>query len=303
MDLFTKARTLLFTFCIGCSLLLISCLETSSPEASTTTKTLLEKAGSFEELSTFVTKAEDSNLSSMISDSNAYTMFAPTNEAFNQLPGGTLDTLTAENLTEVLSYHLSDTVLFTNDFDPVTELKSLQGEKLYLSLTSSNIVINQGVLVAGNYPASNGILHATDNVLFPDSYLDVTGIYGKRYELERFDLAVTSTALDSILTENTSEGYTIFAPTNSSVAEVGLPENKSGLRDTLEYHMLLQKFRTEDFQSSQMLKTMNGHELKVEVQNNTIVINDEKTLKTTNLEGTNGVVHTIDGVLIPPANH
>lgn len=276
-----------------------SCLGDSNTTSTTPDKTLLEKADSFSDLSIFSGKVDSSNLSSLLADTETYTLFAPTNQAFSQIPDGLLDTLSREELTEVLAYHVADTALFINNFGSAQELESLQGENIFVSYLFQNVIVNGGQMVAANYRATNGVLHATNTVLLPDSYLNIIGLINKRYPLNTMNAALAQAEISDTLRKNTERGYTVFAPVNASFKNF-TADSKSALQDTLKYHILPQSLKTGDFESSQTIETLNGQQVKIEYDGTTITVNDSIQVTTADIEGTNGVVHITDSILIPP---
>lgn len=299
----TKTHTtLLFLLSLSSIFVLTSCLGDDSPSGSEPELDLFEQAETYDQLSTFNEFVDNSDISSLISDSEVYTLFAPTNEAFTQLSDQVLDTLSTDQLTEVLSYHLADTALFTNEFGSGGRLTSLQGEDILITVTSNTLLINNRQLVGADIQATNGILHATSSVLFPDSYLDINGVIEKRFVLRNINTLLEATELKSTLSEVNDDGYTLFAPTNAAYEGYNIPEDTTALRDTLEYHIIPQTLRAEDFEPSQTLETLNGQELTVETEGDSITINGEANVITTDLEGTNGVAHIIDQRLTLPSN-
>jgi len=298
-----NTRIPVLIFFLACSIWLTSCLNTNNSAGSDqalSSQLLLERAQTFDDLSTFNSYVDESNLAEMISDSDAYTLFAPSDDAFAQLPDGVLDTLSTEALTDVLAYHVTDTALFASEFKQTQRLTTLQGEDVFLTRGSNTITINQGQLIAGNFRSQNGILHATNRVLFPDSYLDVTGIFGKRYTLHVFEEGIKAVALDDTLQETSGDGFTVFTPTNTAFNNTSTPEDSAAVGNLLEYHIIPQKLTSVDFEGSQTFETLNGEQVTIEAQNNTIMVNGEATITTGDLIGTNGAVHIIDKVLSPP---
>ncbi|MBK5271854.1 MAG: fasciclin domain-containing protein [Bacteroidia bacterium] len=100
--------------------------------------------------------------------------------------------------------------------------------------------------------------------------------------------------------------FTIFAPINlafgkmtpDSFEELIKPGNKTKLSDILNYHVLAEKRLHKDLTNGQKLKTVNGKEVSVSITNGEVRINGAKIL-TRDRQGSNGVVHSIDGVNIP----
>lgn len=277
------------------------CINDDNSTSADSNLDLMETIDSYDELTTFSNYADSLNLYSRLSESDTYTFFVPTNDAFSELSDGVLDTLSEEQLEEVLAYHIADTTLFSQQLNRRQQLRSLQGEILFVAVEVNSISVNDGVLVGGDIQATNGVLHAVNTVLFPDAYLDVSRIIAKRYDLSTMESAIGSAELADTLSENTENGFTVFAPSNSAFEGVSPPDNQEALEDTIRYHIIPQKFRADDFESSQMLESLNGQELKVEVNDTTITVNDSVTVTLSDIEGTNGVVHIIDTFLTSPS--
>ncbi len=105
--------------------------------------------------------------------------------------------------------------------------------------------------------------------------------------------------------------YTVFAPTNDAFAKLPagtvesllLPENKQKLADILTYHVVAAKVLAADVQPGPVT-TVNGADFTISVENGEVIITDgqggkAKVVKT-DIEASNGVIHVIDAVLLPP---
>lgn len=101
--------------------------------------------------------------------------------------------------------------------------------------------------------------------------------------------------------------YTVFAPTNAAFAKLpkgtveGLlkPDKKEALADILEYHTFVGVLKTDLLKDGATFGQANGQNIKVSVKNGKITINDTATIIGT-VKGSNGVIHVIDSVLLPP---
>ncbi len=108
-----------------------------------------------------------------------------------------------------------------------------------------------------------------------------------------------------------SEGpFTVLAPTDEAfeklpegtVASLLKPENKEKLAAILKYHVIPSKAMAADVVklNGEEVKTVEGAKVKIKVEGKTVYINDAKVIKT-DIPCTNGVIHVIDTVLLPPA--
>lgn len=102
--------------------------------------------------------------------------------------------------------------------------------------------------------------------------------------------------------------FTVFAPTNDAfgklppgtVETLVKPENKEKLRDILEYHVAVSTFKPEMLRDGMTLNMANSGNVKVSVKDGKIKLNDSATIIAT-VPASNGIVHVIDAVLLPPA--
>jgi uncharacterized surface protein with fasciclin (FAS1) repeats len=101
-----------------------------------------------------------------------FTVFAPTNTAFDALPDGTLTTLTkAENqrqLRDILEYHVLLGVYKVEDFVNGRKLGTADGRSVEIQKDSEGTVLVNGAKIIGSVQASNGIIHIVDKVLIPE---------------------------------------------------------------------------------------------------------------------------------------
>lgn len=120
--------------------------------------------------------------------------------------------------------------------------------------------------------------------------------------------ALTAAGLD---TELVKEGpFTVFAPTDEAfkkLPEADLkdllkPENKAKLKDILLYHVASGKLTAEDVkkQDGKMIKTSQGSDIKVSLKEGAVMLNEMTKVTATDTMASNGVIHTIDTVLMPP---
>ena len=101
--------------------------------------------------------------------------------------------------------------------------------------------------------------------------------------------------------------FTIFAPSDLAFEKLApdvFPnllrrENKSQLTDLINHHVVHGKTRLKDLQDGQKLKTLNGKELNVTVKDNAVSINGAN-IQAKDMEGRNGIVHSLDAVIILP---
>ena len=140
--------------------------EASTDEAGT----IVEVASGSESFSTLATAIEAAGLGDTLADSSSsYTVFAPTDEAFSQLPEGALEYLlqpeNKEVLQRVLSYHVVPEVVTSSEISS-GEVESLDGG-LITEVTDEEVTVNNASVTTPDIQASNGIIHGINRVLLP----------------------------------------------------------------------------------------------------------------------------------------
>ena len=121
-------------------------------------------------------------------------------------------------------------------------------------------------------------------------------------------LVAAVTAADLVETLQGEGPFTVFAPTNEAFADIQStvdtllePENKDDLTNVLTYHVVPGTYAAADLKDGQELTTVQGEKLTVSVDGDTVKVGDA-TVTQADVTTSNGVVHVIDKVLVPPAN-
>src|SRR3954454_7509099 len=148
------------------------------------TKNIVENAVNSKDHTTLVAAVKAADLVGVLQSDGPFTVFAPTNEAFNMLPKGTVDNLlkieNKEQLQNVLKYHVvpgrvsaMDMTKMIKDNGGKATLKTVQGDNLYASLDKKgNIWIwdengGKAMVTIADVNQSNGVIHVIDHVLMP----------------------------------------------------------------------------------------------------------------------------------------
>ena len=262
---------------------------------------LIDFASEAEGFDTLLGAIDATGLTTTLQFLGPFTAFAPSDEAFE---GVDVESLSAEQLAEILTYHVIDGEVAAGDLEPTNTVPSLQGDDLFITADNGEVTVNSSasVVLPDVDDPTNGIIHVIDEVLFPDSYGNVVDNAVKRYQLTTLVDLVTQQGLAETLADPDAE-YTVFAPTNEAFDAIS--ETLAGLSDeqvtsTLLYHVLGAVVLSSDLEESQRVETLNdGEEILVEVADGVVTINGEAEVTVADVEGTNGVIHIIDAVLIP----
>lgn len=134
-------------------------------------KNIVENAMNSSDHTTLVAAVKNAGLVETLSGTGPFTVFAPTNEAFNKLPAGTVDGLMKpekkSDLTNVLTYHVVPGMIRSSDLKDGQKLKTVQGNELLVSIKDGKVMINGANVTIADVVSSNGITHVVDGVLLP----------------------------------------------------------------------------------------------------------------------------------------
>ncbi|MDX1636651.1 MAG: fasciclin domain-containing protein [Balneolaceae bacterium] len=278
--------------CIGCD----DDNNVSIPEEN-----IYETLQRYDELDTFTSYLEEYELADQLTGSDNFTLFPPTDEAFENLPER-LDTLSEDRFQHIVEYHIHEGYLHPDSLEEFQEFESTEGSTLFIEYSSDNsITINdRASVVMQDLDAYNGILNAVDEILVPDEFQPLSDVIAKRYSLSTMEQGLhLSHLLDNELSQPSTSGYTVFAATETSFEEFDLPDDPDELNELMEYHVVDEKLLADDLSEVQSIEPMNGGSISVQLDGDTITLNGNAEITTSDIEGTNGVVHLIDTVLDP----
>ena len=126
-------------------------------------------AGSF---NTLVAALEAADLVDTLRSEGPFTVFAPTDEAFAQLPEGTLDELLKpENkgkLQSILTYHVVAGKVMSTDAATLSSAKTVNGQSFRINATASGLMVDNANVTNADIMASNGVIHVIDQVIIPE---------------------------------------------------------------------------------------------------------------------------------------
>lgn len=122
-------------------------------------------AGSFK---TLVAAVQAADLVSTLKSAGPFTVFAPTDAAFEKLPAGTVDSLLKDKaqLTKILTYHVVAGKVTAADVMKLTSAKTVEGEELTIN-TSNGVKVNNATVTQADIMCDNGVIHVIDTVLLP----------------------------------------------------------------------------------------------------------------------------------------
>jgi len=175
-------------------------------------------------------------------------------------------------------------------------MSSLQGTQ------SPHLKISLLVLLFGTPLAGCG----TDDAETPAAKVDIVATARAAGSFNTLLAALT--AADLMTTLEGTDTFTVFAPTDAAFAKLPagtvdtllLPENKTMLQSVLTYHVVAGKVMAADVVKLTSANTVQGSAVTITVTGATVKVNDA-TVVQTDIEASNGVIHVIDSVLLPPS--
>lgn len=244
-----------------------------------------------------------------------FTVFAPTDDAFAALPEGTVESLllpeNKQALTDILTYHVVPGKVMAADVAGLTSATTVLGKDVTIKVDMGNVYINDAKVILTDIETSNGVIHVIDAVLLPptedasasNTIVDVAIADG------RFTTLVAAVEAAGLVETLSGEGpFTVFAPTDDAFAALPagtldsllLPENKQALTDILLYHVVSGKVMAADVVTLTTAPTVLGKDVTITVKDGKVFLNDTVEVIITDVEASNGVIHVIDAVLLPP---
>lgn len=147
----------------------VSTLMLSGISAGVSAADLVETASTSGSFKTFVTAVKAAGMSDTLKNSGPYTVFAPSDSAFNQLPPETLNTLMKDKarLSEMLSHHVIPGKVTVAEVKP-GPVKTLQGDTVNLKSDNGKVTVENANVIQSDLLADNGVIHEIDAVVLPE---------------------------------------------------------------------------------------------------------------------------------------
>jgi len=283
--------------------------RTDEASARPAEKDIIATAKEVGDLDTLVTALKAADMVAPLEGEGPFTVFAPSDEAFAGLPVGKLNSLlmpqNKEELAGILKYHVVEGRLTADQIAEKGSLETLAGARLKVTVENGTVIVNGASLTKADIGASNGIIHVIDKVLMPPAAKNIVETATADKDLKTFVTALKAADLVEPLQD---EGpFTVFAPTNAAFAKLPpgkldsllMPQNKEELAGILKYHVVEGRLTADQIAEKGSLETLAGARLKVTVENGKVMV-DGASLTKADIGASNGIIHVIDGVVMPP---
>ncbi len=181
---------------------------------------------------------------------------------------------------------------------------TVNGQRIDIKVDGSNVMIDNAKVVTTDIQCDNGVIHVIDAVILPaDKTIPETAAAAKSFNT--LLAAAKAAGLAEVL--GGQGPFTVFAPTDEAFAKLPAgtvesllkPENKDKLVNILKYHVVSKRVYSEEALKAGSAKTLEGNTVTISA-NGGGKVNNAK-LVATDVDASNGVIHIIDTVLMPPA--
>ncbi|XP_078078420.1 periostin-like isoform X2 [Mustelus asterias] len=259
--------------------------------------TIADVIEGMEELSSLRAAATASGLLETLSKDGHYTVFAPTNEAFDGLSQEMLERILSDPvaLKAMLNYHILNSVQCSEAIMSGSTYATLEGTHLEIGCDGDSLTVNgQRMVNRKDIVTSNGVIHLIDKVLIPDAAMQVLELTNGK-QTTFYDL-VKETGVSASLTED--HEYTLLAPLNDAFDADVMGLDQRILKVILKNHILKLKVVLNELHNGQKLETLGGNFLRVFIYRTAVCIENSCMLRGSK-EGRNGIIHMIRKVIVP----
>jgi len=244
------------------------------------------------DFSILVSALQKADLVGALQGDGPFTVFAPTNKAFEKLLSSlnitAEDLLNHPQLKEVLLYHVVSGKVMSTDLVDGMMPATLSGEKISVDL-KNGVKINSSMVTTADVAADNGVIHIIDSVLVPTSFKLQTAP------------AVPGTVVDIALSnKDFSMLVSLLQKANLVDALKGSASdlmNQPDLAKVLLYHVVPGSVKSTDLSNGLKAGTLNGEQVIIDLSNG-VKVNSSNVISADIMAG-NGIVHVIDSVLVP----
>ena len=271
-------------------------------------KNVVEVAADAGNFTVLIQAAQKAGLADYLSNQKGITVFAPTDDAFKalltDLGAKSLDDIPVETLKSVLMYHVLGTKVMSSDlktgYFPTLAKSGNNNISIYINL-ANGVAINKNIKVAkANIEASNGVIHVVDKVILPPTVVNIA------LDNDNFSILVQAVVKAGLVDALNGKGpFTVFAPTNDAFKSLFMQLGISGidaltaeqLVPILTYHVVSGNVLSSALSNGNVPTLNSGKNLKVDLTGG-VKINDSSVIAA-DIQGSNGVVHVINKVLLP----
>ena len=276
-----------------------------------TTQNIVQTASSDTQFSILTEAITKAGLVSALEGPGPFTVFAPTNDAFNtlfnQLGVTGIQDLSAETLTPILLNHVISGNVKAADVTTgyaATLNNTAPGQnmvKIYVEKTG-NVMVDGSKVIIADVAASNGTIHAVDKVILP------ANVVSHAINNPNFSILVQAVVKAGLVDALSGAGpFTVFAPTNDAFNALFASLGINGIDDLtaeqltpiLLYHVVPGNVLASQVTSGNVPTLKEGSTISIIADGMGVKLNATSNVVATDVQGTNGVIHAIDAVILP----
>ena len=273
---------------------------------------IVEIAQKTPELSTLTDAIVAAGLTDVLTGQGPFTVFAPTNAAFEKLDPTTLNTIisTPSLLVSLLQYHVVSGDVQSGDLSNGPVPTVLSGQSIDVSVANGMVTLNGSAKVTtADVIASNGVIHIIDEVLLPEDFFaqTIVQLAAGNPDLSILVSALSKPELSDLLAaaNDPTSDLTVFAPTNAAFEAVLQALGKSSiddipvelLKEIVTYHLLGGAVKSDELTNGDVETLLPGESVTVDLTNGVMINNANVT--EADVMAVNGVIHVVDAVLLP----
>ena len=271
-------------------------------------KNIVEVAAEAGQFNILIQAAQKAGLAEYLSTQDGITVFAPTDAAFKNLLtdlGATsLDDIPVADLTNILLYHVIGSKAMSGDLKsgylPTLSQSAGNSISMYVDVNGGVSINKNTKVTSADISAKNGVIHVVDKVILPPSVVNIA------LDNDNFTILVQAVVKAGLVDALSGKGpFTVFAPTNDAFKVLFTQLGISGVNDLtaeqlipiLTYHVVSGNVLSKSLTNGKVGTLNEGKSLTVNL-NSGVKINDSEVVAA-DIQGSNGVVHVINKVLIP----
>uniref|UniRef100_A0A452GKU1 Periostin n=1 Tax=Gopherus agassizii TaxID=38772 RepID=A0A452GKU1_9SAUR len=226
-----------------------------------------------------------------------YTLFAPTNEAFEKLPRGVLERIMGDKVASeaLMKFHILNTLQCSEAIMGGAVYETLEGSTIEVGCDGESLTVN-GVKMTNrkDIVTSNGVIHLIDHVLIPNSAKQVIELAGDQ-QTTFTDLLAQLGLTSSLRPEGQ---YTLLAPLNGAFSDDTLRMDLRLLKLIMQNHILKVKIGLNELYNGQKVETLGGKRLRIFVYRTAVCIENSCMVRGSK-EGRNGIIHIFRQIIKP----
>lgn len=262
------------------------------------------EAGSFKTLAAALQAAD---LVDTLKGEGPFTVFAPTDEAFAEIPEEKLQELlkpeNKDKLTSILLYHVVSGEVGSDKVVKLNGATTVNGQRVDVKVDDGTVTVDGATVTNTDIECDNGVIHVIDAVIMP-SFDKLPTVATEAKQFSTLLAAVKAAGLVEALSGD--DPLTVFAPTDEAFSKLPegtvesllKPENKEKLTSILTYHVVPGRVYSDAALEAGTAKTLQGDSVSIGASGDSAKVNDATLLKT-DIDASNGVIHVIDSVLMP----